>query len=154
MILRIVQGSDQEDSMENLNYNKDRRRFPRVFMDLPLEYQIMDTPNVHGGLVVNASETGLLIHSIKDMPMGAKLNIAVLFPKAFELTNFEVLVEIVWKDIHLDENWEGYKYGLKFIQIKEEDLQKLRQLLGDHAQSKLPSAASATLPFFNAHFYQ
>jgi hypothetical protein len=133
--------------MENLNYNKDRRRFPRVFMDLPLEYQIMDTPNAHGGLVVNASETGLLIHSIKDMPIGAKLNIAVLFPKAFELTNFEVLVEIVWKDIHLDENWEGYKYGLKFIQIKEEDLQKLRQLLGDHAQSKLPSAASATLPF-------
>lgn len=140
--------------MENLNYNKDRRRFPRVFMDLPLEYQISDASNAHGGLVVNASETGLLIYSTKDMPIGTKLNIAVLFPKAFELTNFEVLVEIVWKDIYFEKNWEGYKYGLEFIQIKEEDLQKLRQLLGDHAQSKLPSAASATLPFFNAHFYQ
>jgi hypothetical protein len=129
LVLRIVQGSGQEDSMENLNYNKDRRRFPRVFMDLPLEYQIMDTPNAHGGLVVNASESGLLIHSVKNIPIGTKLNIAVLFPNRFELANFEVFAEIIWKDIHWEENWEGYQLGLKFIKILEEDYRKLRGLL-------------------------
>jgi hypothetical protein len=120
--------------MENLNYNKDRRRFPRVFMDLPLEYQIMDTPNAHGGLVVNASEVGLLINSIKNIPIGSKLNIAVLFPKGFELTNFEVLAEIIWKDLYWEEDWEGYRYGLKFIKILEDDRRKLTQILSGQFQ--------------------
>jgi hypothetical protein len=120
--------------MENLNYNKDRRRFPRVFMDLPLEYQIMDTSNAHGGLVINASETGLLIYSVKNIPIGTKLNIAVLFPKGFELANFEVLAEIIRKDLHFEENWEGYEYGLKFVQIMEEQYRKLRDLLSGRYQ--------------------
>jgi hypothetical protein len=120
--------------MENLNYFKERRKYPRLFMDLPLEYRVMDIPHAHGGLVVNASESGLLIHSIKDMPTGMKLNIAVLFPKGFELANFEVLAEIIRKDLHFEENWEGYEYGLKFVQIMEEQYRKLRDLLSGRYQ--------------------
>ncbi len=91
----------------------------------------MDAPNLHGALVVNASESGLLINSIKGMPIGAKLNIAVLFPKGFELANFEVLAEVVWKDIQWEENRERYQLGLKFVRILEEDQRKLKQLLND-----------------------
>jgi hypothetical protein len=90
----------------------------------------------HGGLVVNASEVGLLINSIKNMPVGTKLNIAVLFPKGYELTNFEVLAEIIWKDLHWEEDWEGYQYGLKFIQILEEDRRELKQLLNGRFQTE------------------
>jgi len=108
---------------------EERRKYPRVSLDLPLEYRVMDAPNAHGGLVVNASEMGLLINSVKDILIGSKVNIAVLFPKGFELTNFEVLAEIIWKDYHWEENWEGYRYGLKFIEILEEDRRKLKQLL-------------------------
>jgi hypothetical protein len=100
-------------------------------VDLPLEYRVKDLPHAHGGLVVNASEEGLLIHSIKDMPVGQKLNIIVLFPKGFELANFEVFGEIVWKDFHVYGDSEGFQYGLKFIQIIEEDHSKLKQLLND-----------------------
>lgn len=100
-----------------------------MFLDLPLEYRVMDAPYAHGGLVVNASEMGLLINSVKDILIGSKLNIAVLFPKGFELTNFEVLAEIIWKNHHWEEHWEGYRYGLKFIEILEEDRRKLKQLL-------------------------
>ena len=45
------------------------------------------------------------------------------------MTNFEVVAEIVWRDLYFNENWNGYQYGLKFIQIEEEDLRKLQQLL-------------------------
>jgi hypothetical protein len=45
------------------------------------------------------------------------------------LANFEVFAEIIWKDIHWEENWEGYQLGLKFIKILEEDYRKLRGLL-------------------------
>lgn len=109
--------------------SKDKRKAPRMSMELPLEYRVMNVPYAHGGLVVNASELGLLINSIKNIAIGTKLNIAVLFPKGYELTNFEVLAEIIWKDLHWEEDWEGFRYGLKFIQILEGDYQKLKQLL-------------------------
>ena len=98
-------------------------------VDLPLEYRIMNAPYAHGGNVDNASEVGLLINSVKNMPVGTRLKIAVLFPKGFELANLEVMAEIIWKDLHWEEDWEGYQYGLKFIQIMEEDNFKLKQLL-------------------------
>jgi hypothetical protein len=103
-------------------------------LDLPLEYRVMNALYAHGGLVVNASEIGLLINSIKNIPIGSKLNIAVLFPKGFELTNFEVLAEIIWNDLHWEEDWEGYRYGLKFIKILDEDCRKLKQLLNGQFQ--------------------
>lgn len=117
--------------MEKLKSFKDRRRFQRKVLDLPLEYRVMDAPYAHGGLVVNASELGLLVHSVKDLSVGTKLNLAVLFPKGFELANFEVLAEIVWKDLHWEEDWEGYKYGLRFLRIVEQEFKKLKELLDD-----------------------
>ena len=126
--------------MERVTSNLERRRYQRISLDLPLEYRVMNALYAHGGLVVNASEVGLLINSIKNIPIGSKLNIAVLFPKGFELTNFEVLAEIIWKDLHWEENWEGYRYGLKFIKILEEDRRKLKQLL--HGQFQLDEVSS------------
>ncbi len=120
---------DGDDVMESSNALLEKRRHTRVFMDLPLEYQILDAPYAHGGVVANASEAGLLILSIKSIPVGAKLNIAVLFPKEFQLSNFEVSAEIIWKEIYWKEDWEGYKYGLKFIRILDEDQWKLKDLL-------------------------
>jgi hypothetical protein len=120
--------------MERSSANNERRKSPRLLLDLPLEYRVMNAPYAHGGLVVNASEVGLLINSIKNIPVGTKLNIAVLFPKGFELTNFEVLAQVIWKDLHWEEDWEGYQYGLKFIQILEEDRRKLKQLLNGQFQ--------------------
>jgi len=108
---------------------QDRRKSQRMILDLPLEYRVMDAPYAHGGLVVNASELGLLVQSVKSLPIGTKLNIAVLFPKDFELANFEVLAEILWKDLHWEEDWEGYQYGLRFLQILDNEYWKLKQLL-------------------------
>jgi hypothetical protein len=122
---------DREDSMEAAKDLREKRKHPRVNMELPLEYRVSEAPNLYGAMVVNVSESGLLIHSVKDLPIGTKLNIAVLFPKGLEFSNFEVLAEIVWKDTYLEENREKYQFGLKFVLISEEDQQKLKQLLGD-----------------------
>lgn len=119
----------REDSMESSKDLLEKRKHPRLDLDLPLEYRMTNAPQAYGALVVNASESGLLVHSIKNIPIGTKLNIAVLFPNRFELANFEVLAEIIWKDIYWEENWEGYQLGLKFIKILEEDYRKLRGLL-------------------------
>jgi len=115
--------------MERSKDPRERRKFPRLLVDLPLEYRVMNAPYAQGGIVVNASEEGLLINSIKNMPVGTKLNVAVLFPKEYELENFEVLAEIIRKELHWEEDWEGYQYGLKFTKILENDRHKLKQLL-------------------------
>ena len=117
--------------MKSLKKLTERRQHLRISMDLPLEYCVLDSPHARGGMVINASETGFLIRSVKDIPKGIRLNIAVLFPKGFELNNFKVLAEIIWKDICWEEDWEGHEYGTKFVQIEEEDLQKLKQLLSE-----------------------
>ena len=103
-------------------------------MDLPLEYRIINAPFSHGGIVANGSEDGLLIYSVKDMPVGTKLDVGVMFPKEYELSNFEVIAEIIRKDLHWEEDWEGYEYGIKFLQIFEEDRHKLKQLLDGQFQ--------------------
>ncbi len=100
-----------------------------MLLDLPLEYRVLNGPFAHGGLVVNASEVGLLIQSIKNIPVGTKLSTLVLFPKGFELASLEVMTEVIWKDLYREEDWEGYHYGLNFIQIMEKDRRMLKQLL-------------------------
>ncbi len=110
-------------------YFKDRRKYPRVHMELPLEYCVKYDAHDRGGIVIDASEGGLLIYSIEDIPIGTKLEITVLFSAAYELAKFEVFGEIIWKKVDVEKGEVGYQYGLKFIQILEEDYWKLRKLL-------------------------
>jgi len=115
--------------MGSSNYFKERRKYPRVYVDLPLQYQAKYDSHARGGLVVNASETGLLIYSTRDIPIGTRLKIDILFPKGYELADFEVVAEIVWKKLNVEKGVKGYQYGLKFIQMLEEDHLKLKQVL-------------------------
>jgi len=125
------------------SFNKrERRRYPRIIVDLPLEYRDMDGSCLYGGVLVNASGGGFLIEAVRDVPVGTELNIAVLFPKGFELANFKVVAKIVRKepyrkqDFKGDSYWKGYQYGLEFIQILEEDRRKLSLLLGGPFESE------------------
>ena len=108
---------------------QERRRSPRLPLNLPFEYQFERAPYPHGGIVVNASKVGLLIQSVKNISVGTRLTIGVLFPRGFELTSFRLFGEVVWKDLHWEKDWEGFHYGLKIIRILEEDHRKLGQLL-------------------------
>ena len=115
--------------MESCTDFKEKRKYPRSLLNLPFEYRVKDLPRAHGGVVVDASEGGLLIHSVEDMPVGLKLNIVLLFANGFELTNLEVSAEIIRKDLRSYNGSKGYQYGLKIIRIVEEDQWKLKQLL-------------------------
>ena len=128
--------------MEEPFKNKNRRRYPRVFIDLPLEYRDVDGSCLRGAIVVNASEGGFLIESPRDIPVGTELSMTVLYPKGFELGNFKVTAKIVWKeaywkeDLKRDRSWKGYQYGLEFIQILDEDRWKLSLLLSGRFESE------------------
>ena len=103
-------------------------------MEFPVEWKISDLPRPHGALTVNLSESGLLIESVSDLPVGETLSLVVLFPKEFALKSLSASAEIVWKEIYWKEDWEGFRYGLRFTEIDEEELWKLQQLLSGRFQ--------------------
>jgi hypothetical protein len=106
---------------------REKRKYPRVDMDLPVDYWVKRESCAHGGIVVDASETGFLVYSVQDIPIGTKLKIAVLFPREYDLANFEVAAEIIRKKV-AEKGKEGYQYGIKFTKILKEDYGKLREL--------------------------
>jgi hypothetical protein len=117
--------------MQDSNSIGEKRTYPRSYLNLPVEFKVMSDPYVHGAMIVNASEKGLLVQSRENIPVGAKLSIAVLFSKGFQFSNLEMSAEMVWTKIHPSEGREGYQFGLKFIDILEEDRQRLKNLFGD-----------------------
>jgi len=128
--------------MEGSLNNRERRRYPRIVINLPLVYQEKDGSCLRGGIAVNAGEGGFRIESTRDIPVGTELNVTVVFSKAFESANFKAVAKIVWKgpcwkgDRKGNKYWEGYQYGLEFIQISDEDRCKLNYLLGDRFESE------------------
>jgi len=128
--------------MEKPLSRKDRRKYPHIFIDLPLEYRDGDGSCLRGAMVVNAGEGGFLIESPRDIPVGTELSMTVLYPKGFELANFKVAAKIVWKepywreDLKRDRSSKGYQYGLEFIQILDEDRWKLSFILSKQFESQ------------------
>ena len=118
----------------------ERRRYPRLVINLPLEYQDTGDSCSRGAMLVNAGEGGFLIESTRDMPVGTKLSIFLLFPNGFELADFKAIAQVVRKEPYLRKNsegypsWEGYRYGLEFIKVSEEDRWKLNLFLGGRSE--------------------
>ena len=110
---------------------KERRKHPRFPIGLPLEYREKDG-SLHGAVVCNMSEGGLLIYSIQDMPIRSELKVRVFFADEYEFDHFKVDAKIVWKTRHSDVDWKGYRYALEFVEISGEDRQKLVKLINSH----------------------
>jgi hypothetical protein len=138
--------------MEGSSNNKERRNHPRFIIDLPFEYQDMNGSCLRGATLVKAVDGGFLIEAARDIPVCTELSISVLFPRGFELANFKVKAKILWKgpcwkgDWKGNRHWEGYQYGLEFIQMSDMDRWKLNYLLGDRFESEeIPPSLSCQL---------
>jgi hypothetical protein len=105
-------------------------------MYLPAEYQTKYAPRACGGIVIDASETGFHIYSTEDILIGTTLKIDVLFSRDYGLANFQVVAEVVWKKVGGDKRGKGYQYGLKLVQVSEEDSRTLRKLINDRFTSE------------------
>lgn len=111
----------------------ERRGSQRFKVDLPVDYARLEKMRLKAGLAGDASEGGLMVYLQERMKIGTKLYVALLFSLGFELTGVKALSQVIWKAARLEEGWGRYKYGLKFLQIAEEDLRKLKQLRADLA---------------------
>ena len=111
----------------------EKRKYPRVLINMPLNFKMTEDSIQSAGLVINASEAGLLIQTFKDMPIGKRVTIEVSSPKRVKPVKFSAMTEIIWKDVYIWDDWEAYQYGLKFSQISHEDYLKLKQILSNQS---------------------
>jgi len=132
---------------------REKRKSERVLMYLPLIYRVKNAPYIHEGHVVNASEGGFLIYSSKDIPVGTKLRLELLFPKGFELNNFEAEAEIVRKQDGSDDKSEKYQYGVRFTQMSEDGRRKLKQLVSGRLQKEAKEDVSSGFVNFEMRRY-
>ncbi len=108
--------------------NFEKRRHPHFNVDLPIEYARSDLVVNHGE-ALNVSEGGLLVYLPEKMEVGQHLSLKLFFSSGFEFNTIETLVQVVWMDIHLGEDWGDYRAGVKFVDISPRDLEKLNFFL-------------------------
>ena len=106
----------------------ERRKHPRFKINLPLDYYRVDTPASQTGRTENASEGGLEIYFPEKMQIGERLKLRLFFSSSKEdLKAIEVFAEVVWIDILAGDG--EYRSGVKFVDISQDDLQKLKAFL-------------------------
>jgi c-di-GMP-binding flagellar brake protein YcgR len=124
-----VKSIDETTKRRYGTVNFEKRKHPRFNIDLPVEYYQVDSTTHRNGLAINASEGGLLLYLPEQMEIGQYLRLKLFFTSGFELNTTEMLVKVVWMDIHLEKDWGDYRTGVRFIDISPEDMTKLKNFL-------------------------
>lgn len=119
--------SGQEKARYGL-VNFERRRYPRFSIDLPIEYYRLPSSEKKQARVSNISEGGIMIYVPEKLEIGQQLRVKIFFLAEPNLTAMEVIGEVVWIDLSLEEGNE-YRSGLKFIEVSADDLGRLKNFL-------------------------
>ncbi|MDI7261518.1 MAG: PilZ domain-containing protein [Thermodesulfobacteriota bacterium] len=109
----------------------EKRKHPRFFVELPLDYSRKGKNPDFGGLIKNASEGGILVYLPEKLDVGELLKIDIFFAKGLELNSIQGVAKIVWSDLAARETWKEHRYGLEFHSMPKGTIQKLRNLLKD-----------------------
>jgi excisionase family DNA binding protein len=117
----------------------ERRKHPRFPADLPIDYTLVENGRVDVGSVANASEGGLMVLLNEKMDIGTKMIVFVPFILDAESTGIKATCTVVWRDFGAVARGSRYQYGLQFMDIREEDVHKLRKLGGQMLGNLPPS---------------
>jgi len=104
--------------------NFEKRRYPRLSVDLPVEYTRKDLV-AKQGRVINASEGGLLVYFPEQMEIGQHLRLKLFFTSGSEMNMMEIVNQVVWMHVDMGKDWGDYRTGMKFVDITPEDLNEL-----------------------------
>ncbi len=107
----------------------EKRKHPRFFLELPLDYSRKGKKTDFGGMVQNAGEGGILVYLPEKIEVGEMLKVEIYFAKGLELNTVQGMAKIVWADLAARETWREHRYGLEFHSMPKGMIQKLTNLL-------------------------
>jgi len=109
--------------------NFERRKHPRISVDLPVEYSRVESAGFpRNGRAANASQGGLLVYFPELVTVGDSFRLRIYFSIP-TIQKIEMVAEIAWVDIPMGEKPAEYRAGLKFLEISPGDQEKLTQFL-------------------------
>ena len=109
--------------------NFERRKHRRFNIDLPVEYFRIDSTVDGSAWATNASEEGLLLYLPERIEIGQHLRIKLFFTSGSGMNAIEMLVRVVWVDIHLEKDWGDYRTGVRSVDISPQDSTELKNFL-------------------------
>jgi c-di-GMP-binding flagellar brake protein YcgR len=129
--LRTIRRKEEEYKLPNREgvFLVERRKHPRVSVELPFDYSVIDDGEACRGIGVDASEGGLLGYLLEKIEIGTLLRIDMLFKNGTEMTTIKAIAKVVWSDLASKESWAEYRYGIQFLSFFKGDLHRLKILL-------------------------
>jgi len=109
----------------------ERRGYPRVKVRLPIEYRRVDSATKQSARTGNVSEGGFGIFFPERLEISEQLKVKLFLSSGPDLVAIDALVEVVWMDMEAVESSGEYRSGVKFIDISEEAVTKLKAFLQD-----------------------
>jgi c-di-GMP-binding flagellar brake protein YcgR len=106
----------------------EKRLHPRFLLNLPVEYYPIDSPGAAQGHTLNASQGGLMVCLRELFQKGQYISLKIFFSSGANLFAIATKAEVMWVDQKMGEDGT-YRYGVKFVEISEGDLAKLKSFL-------------------------
>jgi c-di-GMP-binding flagellar brake protein YcgR len=107
----------------------ERRKHPRLDVELSLDYSpIVDREDI-GGRVANVTEGGVQVYLPEKLEVGDLFKIRIFAPGESEVNSVEAIAKVVWADPEPSSRPGQYRYGLQLQSFYRKDLDKFRILL-------------------------
>jgi c-di-GMP-binding flagellar brake protein YcgR len=143
-------GKEEKESKPHFGtVNFDRRKRPRLSVALPVEYWQGDNPTSHHGRTADIGEGWLLLYISEKIEIGQNLRVKLFLDSGPKLEPIEAQAQIVWKDSRLRKDGH-YRIGVRFVNIRLEDMEKLRSFLNNPMNAKIPSGFKVPSKFLSA----
>lgn len=111
----------------------ERRKHQRFNVELPLNYSRMEESQIHGGIIANISEGGLLAFIHQKLEIGILLKLEIIYIRNLELETIKAISKIVWSDLSSMDHSGEARYGMQFTSMDEKDFNRLKGLLKEVA---------------------
>ena len=123
--IRRIETEEEKTRPYSMVVDFQRRRYPRFDVDLPLEYNEVNSSITRHARALNLSEGGMLIHSAEQLEIGRRMKSTLSFPLGSETDTIEMQSEVVWTKTSLND----YQSGVRFLGALPKDKAKLAHLL-------------------------
>ena len=127
--IRLIETEEKKTRPHSGIVDFQRRRYPRFDVDLPLEYNEVNSSITRHARALNLSEGGMLIHSAEQLEIGRQMKSRLSFPLGSEMNTVEMQGEVVWAKTSLNGVWRDYRSGVRFLGALPKDKAKLSHLL-------------------------
>ena len=87
---------------------------------------------------------------------GSDVHLRVFYANEYELDGIELVAKMAWRRPNIEEDWEGYLYGLEFVEISSKDHEELIKLVNRQLPSEeMPErgTSSVRIPLREGWFF-